>query len=143
MRESLNRIKENGLADIKKASTLEELEQIRVNLLGKKGELTQVLRGMGKLSEEERPVIGKLANEVREALESELESIKDSLKNEAKRTRLEAEKIDISISGKEKLTGHRHPLISVMEELESIFMNMGFSIIQGPEIETVYVPAVL
>ncbi len=138
MKEKLKIIKENALEAIKKTSNLEELDNIRVKFLGKKGELTQVLRGMGKLSKEERPLIGQLANEVREKIENELTEVKESFKAIKKKAKLKSEKIDISMSGKDKILGHRHPLLSVKEELETVFMNMGFDVVEGPEIETVY-----
>ncbi|MGF7060747.1 phenylalanine--tRNA ligase subunit alpha [Brassicibacter mesophilus] len=138
MKENLMNIKERAVSELGKVASLEELEQIRIKYLGKKGELTQVLRGMGGLSKEERPIVGQIANEVREEIEQGLEKIKEKLKEETKKVKLNAERIDISIPGKEIPVGHRHPLLSTMEELENIFMNMGFSIVQGPEVETVY-----
>ncbi|KPU26644.1 phenylalanine--tRNA ligase [Caloranaerobacter sp. TR13] len=138
MKEKLNAIKESALNEIKKVADLEKLEELRIRFLGKKGELTQVLRGMKDLSKEERPIIGKIANEVREMIEGEIEKLKLDLKEKVQREKLAAEKIDISMPGREKIIGHRHPLISVMEELENVFMNMGFSVVQGPEVETVY-----
>lgn len=138
MKELLNKIKERALTELEKTDKLEELEQIRVKYQGKKGELTQVLRGMGGLSPEERPIIGQLANEIRGLIESEIEKVKERLKEEAKNERLKSETIDVSMPGMSIEKGHRHPLIGVMEELENIFMSMGFSIVQGPEVETVY-----
>ncbi len=138
MRENLMNIKERAISELEKVVNLEELEQMRIKFLGKKGELTQVLRGMGGLSKEERPIVGQIANEVRAEIEEGLEALKEKLKSETKKIKLNAEKIDISIPGKEISVGHRHPLITTMEELENIFMNMGFSIVQGPEVETVY-----
>lgn len=138
MKDLLNKIRERALTELEKTNKLEELEQIRVKYQGKKGELTQVLRGMGGLSPEERPIIGQLANEVRELIEGEIEKVKERLKEEAKNEKLKSEMIDISMPGISIEKGHRHPLIGVMEELENIFMSMGFSIVQGPEVETVY-----
>lgn len=138
MKEMLGNIKENALNELSKISKLDDLEQIRVKYLGKKGELTGVLRGMGSLSAEERPIIGQLANEVRELIEGEIERAREKFKAEEKNRRLQIETIDISMPGKSIDKGHRHPLIGVMEELENIFMSMGFSIVQGPEVETVY-----
>lgn len=138
MKEMLGNIKENALNELSKISKLDDLEQIRVKYLGKKGELTGVLRGMGSLSAEERPIIGQLANEVRELIEGEIERAREKFKAEEKNRRLQTETIDISMPGKSIEKGHRHPLIGVMEELENIFMSMGFSIVQGPEVETVY-----
>lgn len=138
MKERLNAIKESALNEIKKVTNLEKLEELRIKFLGKKGEITQVLRGMKDLSKEERPIIGKIANEVKEMIEGEIEKLKLDLKEKIQKEKLASEKIDISMPGREKILGHRHPLISVMEELENVFMNMGFSVVQGPEVETVY-----
>ncbi len=138
MKEMLGNIKENALNELSQISKLDDLEQIRIKYLGKKGELTQVLRGMGGLSPEERPIIGQLANEVRELIEAEVERAREKFKAEEKNNKLQTETIDITMPGKSIEKGHRHPLIGVMEELENIFMSMGFSIVQGPEVETVY-----
>ncbi|WP_425449173.1 phenylalanine--tRNA ligase subunit alpha [Dethiothermospora halolimnae] len=138
MKETLKNIEKEALNHLSKTSDLKELDQIRIKFLGKKGELTKVLRGMGKLPKEERPIVGQLANEVRGKIEEELEKIKGELKNKEKLIKLEKEKIDISMPGKEKLLGHRHPLLKVKEDLENVFMNMGFDIVEGPEIETVH-----
>lgn len=138
MKEMLKTIEQNALQSIRNISDLEQLEKIRVQFLGKKGELTQVLRGMGKLSKEERPIVGQLANEVREKIEKELEKTKNALKTAQKDIKLKKERIDISMPGNKKVIGHRHPLLTVKEELETVFMNMGFDIVEGPEIETVY-----
>ncbi|SCG82643.1 phenylalanyl-tRNA synthetase subunit alpha [Proteiniborus sp. DW1] len=138
MKEMLSNIKENALNELSKIGKLDDLEQIRVKYLGKKGELTGVLRAMGGLSSEERPIIGQLANKVRGLIEGEIERAREKFKAEEKNRRLQTETIDISMPGKSIEKGHRHPLIGVMEELENIFMSMGFSIVQGPEVETVY-----
>lgn len=137
MKEKIYKIKEDAMKEIEKLDNIEQLEEVRVKFLGKKGELTQVLRGMGSLSSEERPIVGQEANKVRKELENELNNTKEKLRNEMRRKRLEKERIDITMPGREMPLGHRHPLISTMEELESIFMSMGFSIVYGPEIETV------
>lgn len=138
MREKLNSIKENALIEIEKANNLKELDDIRVKYLGKKGELTLVLRGMGKLSKEERPIIGQVANEVREVIEEKLQNVISIIKEKEKEAKLKEEYIDISMPGTKETIGHRHPLLNVKEELENVFMNMGFDIVEGPEIETVY-----
>ncbi|MTI68223.1 MAG: phenylalanine--tRNA ligase subunit alpha [Firmicutes bacterium] len=137
MKDKLNSIKDSALQDIKNAKDLKQLNEIKVKFLGKKGELTKVLRNMGKLPKEERPIMGKLANEVREAIENEVTKIEEKLKDELQKAKLESEKIDISMPGKNVPLGHRHPLIQVKEELENVFQNMGFDIVEGPEIETV------
>ena len=138
MKEKLNNIKEEALKEIKESDELEQIEQIRIKYLGKKGELTQVLRGMGKLSKEERPLIGKVANEVRESIEDSIGEVKERLKDEEKRAKFKEEKIDISMPSKKRIVGHRHPLMQVKEELENVFLRMGYDVVEGPEVETVY-----
>jgi phenylalanyl-tRNA synthetase alpha chain len=137
MRERLLKIKEEAISNINSAVDLASVENLRVKYLGKKGELTLLLREMGKLSKEERPVIGKLANEVRMEIENALSDAFDRFKEKLKLQRMEEEKIDVTISKKTRKLGHRHPLLATIDELENLFMNMGFSIIDGPEIETV------
>lgn len=138
MRERLIEIKENALKVLKEMNDLESLEEFRVKVLGKKGELTQVLRGMGKLEPEDRPKMGKLANEIRDEIESSMESIKLELEEALKKEIFERETIDITMEGEEINLGHRHPLMKTLEDLENLFISMGFSVIPGPEIETVY-----
>lgn len=137
MREKLNRIRELVLEDIVSIIGLEELEKLRIKYLGKKGELTLVLREMGKLSSEERPIIGQLANEVRSEIEEAIVSFRDKLQNEAKNAKIKSETIDVTISTNNEKLGHRHPLLATVEELEDLFISMGFSVVNGPEIETV------
>src|SRR5690606_37179922 len=137
MKEKLLSIREEALSCINSAKDLNEIEDIRVRYLGKKGKLTMLLREMGKLSKEERPIIGKLANEVREEIEKGLSDAKQQFKEKLKLEKIEKEKIDVTISKRTRKFGHRHPLLQTIEELENLFMNMGFSVIDGPEIETV------
>ena len=137
MKDKISKIKEEAMEEIKDLNNMEELEELRIKFLGKKGELTKVLRGMGKLSNKERPIIGQMANEVRQDIEKEINNTKESLKKEIQKKKLEKERIDISIPGKKNVLGHRHPLVKTIEELENIFMNMGFSVVYGPEVETV------
>ncbi len=137
MIESLDEIKSTGLKDIEGVKTLDELEKLRVKFLGKKGKLTAVLRDMGKLSGEDRPVIGQTANEIRNSLEMEINSAKDSLGQKMKEMKMKEEDIDVTISKEELILGHRHPLLHTLEELEDLFISMGFSVVVGPEIETV------
>ncbi len=139
MKETLNRIKAEALAlitssDIDDAS----LESLRVKYLGKKGELTAVLRGMGQLSPEERPVVGQIANEVRAEIETAIAEKKQELSVKALENKLVAEKLDVTVPGNVKKVGHRHPLTLVQRDLEEIFMGMGFSIAEGPEVEYDY-----
>lgn len=137
MKENLLEIKDAALKSIKEAKTLEEFEQLRVKLLGKKGELTKVLRDMGKLTPEDRPIVGQIANEIRDELEETISKEKERLNNEIKLAKLNKEKIDITINTKKERLGHRHPLLATIEELEDLFISMGFSVVLGPEIETV------
>ncbi|WDV47330.1 phenylalanine--tRNA ligase subunit alpha [Clostridiaceae bacterium M8S5] len=138
MKEKLNEIKSIALKEINEASDLAQVDAIRVKYLGKKGELTQVLRGMGKLSKEERPVIGELANVVRNEIETAIVELKTRLQEAELAKKLDKETIDITIPSKDVKLGHRHPLMKTKEELENIFLNMGFSVVDGPEVETVY-----
>ena len=137
MKDKLNNIKESTIEKISKIANLKDLEAIRVKVLGKKGDLTLVLREMGKLSKEERPIIGQFANEIRNEIEVYLSSKKNELQDEIKKIKIEEEKIDITARRNKKEIGHRHPLNKTMEELENLFQTMGFSIIEGPEVETV------
>ncbi len=137
MKDRLKKIREDAINNIKSADNLDKLENIRVKYMGKKGELTLLLREMGKIAKEERPIIGQLANEIREEIDKELSLAKKRIKEELKAERIEKEKIDISISKRSKRLGHRHPLLITIDELEDLFISMGFSVVEGPEIETV------
>lgn len=137
MREKLGEIKSRALQTIENVTNLVELDDLRVKFLGKKGELTSVLKEMGRLSPEERPIVGQIANEIRNELEDKISSIKEKLTEEIKRAKMEKEKIDISINTNKERIGHRHPLLATVEELEDLFISMGFSVVEGPEIETV------
>ena len=135
MQEELQRIRENCLSDLESITDMKALDDVRVKYLGKKGLLTAALKGMGKLSKEERPVIGKLANEVREEIEKHLGQKKESLEVAAMMAAIENEKIDVSLPGKTVEAGALHPLNRIINELQDIFLGMGFSIADGPEIE--------
>ena len=136
MKEKLLLIQKEALESINSPEA--NLEDIRIKYLGKKGELTSILRGMGALSSEERPVIGQLANEVRAAIESAINLKSSELAAKALDDKLKNEKIDVTIPGKASTVGHIHPLTAVQRELENIFIGMGFSIIEGPEVEYDY-----
>ncbi|WP_366922631.1 phenylalanine--tRNA ligase subunit alpha [Metallumcola ferriviriculae] len=138
MREQLEQMRLAAVNELKLIADLEQLEQLRVKYLGKKGELTQVLRGMGKLSPEERPVIGQLANQVKEQLEAALRSKGEDLEKAAQQEKLKAEEIDVTLPGRKFNSGTRHPLYQVLDEIEDIFRNMGFTIAEGSEIELDY-----
>ena len=136
MKETLLKMKEEALAAL--AAPDADLEALRIRYLGKKGELTAVLRGMGKLSAEERPVIGQIANEVREAIENELTARAQQQKTAALAARLAAEKLDVTVPGTVPEIGHIHPLDRVQRDMEEIFIGMGFDIVEGPEVEYDY-----
>jgi len=136
--EKLRNIGAEALQALAKAGTLEDLNEIRVKYLGKKGELTQVLRGMGSLRAEERPLVGQVANEVRASIEKELASRTTVLKELAKEQRLKDDGIDVTLPGTPLLRGGKHPLSVVTEEIQKFFLGLGYSIAEGPEIETDY-----
>ncbi len=136
MKETLQKIKEEALAAL--ASLDADIEGLRIRYLGKKGELTAVLRGMGKLSPEERPIVGQIANEVRAQIEEQLTKRAAELKASALEGRLKKEKLDVTVPGENIYMGHLHPLTKMRRELEDIFSGMGFSIAEGPEVETDY-----
>ena len=138
MQEKLLAIKEAAFNEIATAENSGALEEIRVKYLGKKGELTTILRGMGSLSKEERPIVGKLANEVREVLEAELEAVTKAVKEAEKQEKLKNEVIDISMPGKKQTIGKKHPLEQTLDEMKKIFVSMGFAIEDGPEVEKDY-----
>lgn len=138
MQEKLNQIKEQALKSITEAADLKVLDDIRVSILGKKGELTAVLRGMKDLSNEERPIIGKLANEVRSAVEDQLDKAKSELAKKQREHQLKNETIDVTMPAKKPEMGHRHPMSIVLDDIKEIFIGMGYSIAEGPEIEDDY-----
>ena len=137
MKEKLKQISEEALRAIEEATDA-SLEQIKIQYLGKKGELTAVLRGMGSLSPEERPKIGQLANEIREKIESAIAKKVQETQAKALEHKLKAEKIDVTMPGTALPAGHIHPLTSVQRELENIFIGMGFEVVEGPEVELDY-----
>ena len=138
MKEKLEAIQNAALALIEQADTPAALEELRVRFLGKKGELTSILKMMGKLSAEERPVMGQLANAVRSDIENHLEKKSTELKAKEKELRLQAETLDITVPGKPVEIGHKHPLSIVLDEVKDIFLGMGFQIATGPEVEYDY-----
>ncbi len=136
MKETLLKIREDALSAISAPDA--DLEAIRIRYLGKKGELTAVLRGMGQLTAEERPVVGQIANEVREAIEKELGAKAEAQKAAALNASLIAEKLDVTVPGTAVGVGHVHPIARIQREMEEIFIGMGFDIVEGPEIEYDY-----
>ena len=138
MRSQLEQIKENALKELHDCLEGKGLDALRVKYLGKKGELTTILKQMGKLSAEERPVIGQMANEVRQTLEDAMARRQEELKAKELDRRLASEKLDITMPGKTRAEGGLHPLSIVQEDLIDIFRSMGFDVVDGPEIETDY-----
>ncbi|MCG8500984.1 MAG: phenylalanine--tRNA ligase subunit alpha [Firmicutes bacterium] len=138
MKQQLESIKGEAEQALANLSSMQELENIRIKYLGKKGALTSVLRGMGSLSKEERPIIGQMANEIRCYLEDKLEAAKSMLHQKQKEEKLKQEVIDVTMPGKRKSLGKKHPLSLVLNELEDIFIGMGFEIAEGPELELDY-----
>ena len=137
MQEKLLNLQEAALSEIKDMQDIEQVESLRVKYLGKKGEITAILKEMGKLSAEERPVIGKVANEVREAINDAITSKKEELKSIEKQRKLAEEVLDVTMPAKEFRVGKKHPISQIIDEVSDIFIGMGFSIAEGPEVETV------
>ena len=135
MKEQLAQIRATALAAFEAAGDSAALDALRVQYLGKKGELTSLLKQMGKLSAEERPAMGQLANEVRAALEEALERRGKELEAKALEDRLTAEALDVTIPGKPYKAGHRHPMYIALDEIKDIFIGMGFTVLDGPEVE--------
>ena len=136
MKEQIEQIKLNALKEIEQAKDLKELNEANVKYLGKKGELTAVLRGMGALSAEERPVIGSLVNVVRDELEGAISEKEEKFKAEEMEAKLAKEKIDITLPANKIKRGSKHPLNRIIEEVEDIFVGMGYDVVDGPELET-------
>ena len=138
MKEQLAKIRAEALSAFASVKAASELDALRVQYLGKKGELTAVLKQMGRLSAEERPIMGQLANDVRAALEKALEERGRALEAAALDQRLEDEALDVTIPGKAVELGHKHPMYIALDELKDIFVGMGFTILDGPEVELAY-----
>ena len=135
MKAQLEAIRSAALEAINGTQTSAELDAVRVQYLGKKGELTAVLKQMGKLSPEERPVMGQMANDVRAALETAIEAQSSVLAEKALIDKLAAETVDVTIPGKEVKIGHKHPMYIALDEIKDIFVGMGFTVLDGPEVE--------
>ena len=136
MEEQIKRIKQTSEKEIADAKDLKVLEELRVKYLGKKGELTAVLRGMKDLTPEQRPVIGSLVNDVRDELEKQIKEKEAKLKEEELNKRIESEKIDITLPSTKTRRGSLHPVTRIIEDMEDLFVSMGYDVVQGPELET-------
>ena len=135
MKEQLELIRQQALAAMDEVSTPAALDELRVKFLGKKGELTAVLKLMGKLSPEERPVMGQLVNTVKAELEAKLEARKSAIDAAVLEAKLASEAIDVTIPGETVALGHQHPMNQVLQEIKDIFVGMGYTIVDGPEVE--------
>ncbi|MEW6423482.1 MAG: phenylalanine--tRNA ligase subunit alpha [Bacillota bacterium] len=138
MEQLLRRMAEEARNALAKAKSLEEINEIRIRYLGKKGELTRILRGMGAVPPDQRPRVGQAANEVREAIEAAIAARTTAVKEKIKQVRLIEEAIDITLPGTKFGLGHLHPLTRVRRQIENIFLGLGFEIVEGPEVELDY-----
>lgn len=138
MKEQLEALQQEALQKIEASDSLGALQEVRVAYLGKKGQVTALLKGLGKLDKEERPKMGAMVNEVREALEAAISTVEAKLEAAALEKQLAEETIDITLPGRKVTQGHLHPLTKINEEIEDYFMNMGYTIAEGPEIESDY-----
>ena len=138
MKEKLQKIREEAVRQIEEAKELNALNDVRVSVLGKKGELTAVLKGMKDVKPEDRPMVGQLVNETREAIEKTLEETKKKLESAELEHRMEKEVIDVTLPAKQNFVGHRHPNMIALEEVERIFVGMGYEVVEGPEVEKDY-----
>ena len=136
MKEQIEQIKQKSIEEIKNSTDLKNLEELRVKYLGKKGELTAVLRGMKQLSPEERPIIGNLVNEAKAKVENLIEEKEILFKKEELNKKLENEKIDITLPGSKIKRGSLHPVNRIIEDIEDLFVSMGYDVVEGPELET-------
>ena len=138
MKEKLLALKVQAMAELEAVASLDALKDIRVKYLGKKGPMTEILRGMGKLPAEERPVIGQIVNEIKAELEAAINAKAEVLEKQALADKLANDKVDITLPGRKQETGHLHPITLTMREIKKIFMRMGFDVMEGPEIENDY-----
>ena len=135
MKDKLQAIREEALKQIRESNRLDKLNEVRVSFLGKKGELTAVLKGMKNVDPKERPLVGQMVNETREAIEKFLEETKKKLEEKAREEKMKEEVIDVTLPAKKINVGHRHPNTIALEEVERIFIGMGYEVVEGPEIE--------
>ena len=135
MKERMKELREAAIKAVNEAGSIELLEAERVKYLGKKGEFTAILRQMGKLSAEERPVMGQLANKIRGEIETAIDERKTALTAALMEKKLEDEAVDVTLPGEKKTLGHKHPMYNVLDQIKDIFIGMGFEIVDGPEVE--------
>ena len=135
MKELMQKLRESSVKEILDCDSAERLEAMRVRYLGKKGELTAILRQMGSLSAEERPAMGQLANQLRSEIEEAIDKRREELSSAMMELKLESEALDVTLPGKDIRMGHKHPMYNVLDQLKDIFIGMGFEILDGPEVE--------
>ena len=135
MKEQLEKIRQEALEALNAVADPGELEALRVRFLGKKGELTAILRQLGSLSDEERPAMGQLANQLRSEIEEAIDKRREELSSAMMELKLESEAVDVTLPGKDIRMGHKHPMYNVLDQLKDIFIGMGFEILDGPEVE--------
>lgn len=138
MKDRLEQIRKEAIAQIQASDVPEKLNDVRVRFLGKKGELTAVLKGMKDVAPEERPKVGQLVNETRAAIEAIMEDTKKKMEKAIREEKLKAEVIDVTLPSKKNSVGHRHPNTIALEEVERIFVGMGYEVVEGPEVEYDY-----
>lgn len=138
LKEKLAILADKATQEMKSVSTVEELETLRVSYLGKKGELTQVLKGMKDLSADERPVIGQLANQVRDDLTNQMSMTRETIQKQALNKRLAEETLDVTLPGVKPIKGQSHVITQIIEEIEDLFLGMGYQIVEGNEVEEDY-----
>ena len=138
MKERLQQIREDAIAKIQASEDLDKLNEVKVAVLGKKGALTEVLKGMKDVAAEERPKVGQMVNETRGIIEDKIEEVRTKLAAAARESKLKAEVIDVTLPAKKNNVGHRHPNTIALEELERIFIGMGYEVVEGPEVEYDY-----
>ena len=135
MKERLEQIKSEAFAQIEASNVPEKLQEVRVKFLGKKGELTAVLKGMKDVAPEDRPKVGQMVNEVRSVIESYLDEVKEKMERSIREEKMKAEVIDVTLPSKKQEMGHRHPNTIALEEVQRIFIGMGYEVVEGPEVE--------
>ena len=138
MKEKLAQIREKALAQIKSTDSLDKLNEVRISFLGKKGELTEVLKGMKDVAPEDRPQVGQIVNDTRAAIEEVLENAKKEISSKMRELQMKAEVIDVTLPAKKNNVGHCHPNTLALKEVKKIFMGMGYEVVEGPEVEFDY-----
>ena len=136
MKDKVEEIKNNAIKEIENSKVLKELENVKVKYLGKKGELTAMLKTMGTLPKEERPEFGSIVNTAKQAVTQKIEEMEEKYKKEEINKKLQSEKIDVTLPASKIITGSKHPLNRVIEEIEDLFVSMGYDVMEGPELET-------